>query len=148
MKLKLSEWASIAEILGAIAVVISLIFVGLQINEGNRESRASTVQAALDSEMLFQTHILSHTDIWLKIQNGEPLNDEIEIRKAIILYNMNMTLNENRFEQYKSGYLETEPPLESNGIVNWPIYEIWRDSPGARSRSPEFLEYLDLIRSR
>ena len=47
MKLKLTDWASIAEIIAAIGVVFSLIFVGLQINEGNQETRAATIQAAV-----------------------------------------------------------------------------------------------------
>ena len=54
MKIKLADWASIAEILGAVAIVISLVFVGFQINDGNRETRAATTQAILDSEMFFR----------------------------------------------------------------------------------------------
>lgn len=41
MKLKLAEYAHIAEIVGAFAVVISLIYVGAQVNNS-----ASTVRAA------------------------------------------------------------------------------------------------------
>jgi hypothetical protein len=41
MKLKLSEWANIAEVLGAVAIVVSLIFVRVQISDGNRETRLS-----------------------------------------------------------------------------------------------------------
>ncbi len=33
MKLKLSQYASIAEIVGAFAVVLSLIYVGVQVND-------------------------------------------------------------------------------------------------------------------
>jgi len=47
----LTKWASIAELIAGIGVILSLIFVGLQINEGNREIRAATLQAATDSEM-------------------------------------------------------------------------------------------------
>jgi len=42
MKWKLSNVASIAEIVAAIGVIFLLIFVGLQINEGNQETRAVT----------------------------------------------------------------------------------------------------------
>ena len=42
MKLKLSEIASIAEIVGAIAVVISLIYVGFQLNDSTRAVRSAT----------------------------------------------------------------------------------------------------------
>ena len=41
MKYKLSELASIAEIIGAFAVVVSLIYVGVQVNDS-----ASAVRAA------------------------------------------------------------------------------------------------------
>ena len=41
MKLELAEYAHIAEIVGAFAVVISLIYVGAQVNNS-----ASTVRAA------------------------------------------------------------------------------------------------------
>ena len=41
MKLQLAEYAHIAEIVGAFAVVISLIYVGAQVNNS-----ASTVRAA------------------------------------------------------------------------------------------------------
>lgn len=44
-KLRLGDWAHIAEIIGAIAVVVSLIFVGLQISQNTAATRASASQA-------------------------------------------------------------------------------------------------------
>jgi len=44
MKLKLSEWASIAEVVSAVAVVISLLYVGYQISENTSEVRAANRQ--------------------------------------------------------------------------------------------------------
>ena len=46
MKLKLSEWASIAEIIGAFAVVISLIYVGIQVNDSTSAVRAASANDA------------------------------------------------------------------------------------------------------
>ena len=42
MKLKLSELASIAEVIGAVAIVISLIYVGVQVNDSTRAVRSAT----------------------------------------------------------------------------------------------------------
>ena len=42
MNQKLSDWASIAEIIGALAIVISLIYVGIQVNESTRAVRSAT----------------------------------------------------------------------------------------------------------
>ena len=43
-KLRLADWASIAELISAIAVVISLLYVGLQVNENTNEIRAANRQ--------------------------------------------------------------------------------------------------------
>jgi hypothetical protein len=46
MKLKLSELASIAEIIGAFAVVISLIYVGVQVNDSTGAVRSASANDA------------------------------------------------------------------------------------------------------
>ena len=106
MKIKLSEWASVAEILGAVAIVISLFFVGFQISDGNNETRAATTQAALDAEMAFQAELLRYADVWEKSVLGGDLTDEVERRRAIALYNMAMTSEDNRYQMGSSGYLK------------------------------------------
>ncbi len=42
MSQKLSDWANIAEIIGATAIVISLIYVGIQVNDSTRAVRSAT----------------------------------------------------------------------------------------------------------
>lgn len=127
--------------------LLSLVFVGFQIADGNREANAATFQASLDTEMYFQTQILSHADIWDKMTKGEALAEGAELRRALILYNMMMTLNENRLEQYNSGYLDVEPAILVNETTGWPIFEIWVNSTGANSRSSEFMEFVYSIRN-
>lgn len=46
MNSKLSDFASIAEIVGAFAVVISLIYVGVQVNDSNTAVRSASVNDA------------------------------------------------------------------------------------------------------
>ena len=43
-KLRLTDWASIAEVVGALAVVISLIYVGMQVRDNTAEVRAANRQ--------------------------------------------------------------------------------------------------------
>ena len=146
MKQNLSDWASIAEIIAAIGVIFSLVFVGLQINEGNQETRAATIQATLDSEMFFQAEILRYADTWEKVVSGADLADGEEMQKGMILYNMMMTINENRYHQFNSGYLESEPAILTNSLVYVPMFNIWRKAAGAKSRSLQFLEIVDSLR--
>jgi len=147
MKIKLADWASVAEILGAIAIVISLYFVSSELSEGNRETRAATTQATLDSAMAFNTEILRYADVWEKVLSNGDLSDDVEKRRAIILYNTMMTLNEIRYQMSKSKYMEySEESLQ--GVIDLQIYEVWRKSPGAAAHSTEFLEFVDRMRSR
>ena len=47
-KLRLTEWASIAEVVGAFGVVISLIYVGVQVRGNTEEVRATNRQQLID----------------------------------------------------------------------------------------------------
>ena len=51
--MSLQDWGAIGELLGGVAIIVSLLYVGLQIKHGNQETRANTLQATLDSEMFF-----------------------------------------------------------------------------------------------
>ena len=149
MKWKLSDWASIAEIIAAIGVILSLIFVGQQISEGNLETRAATNQAVADSEAFMNATFANHSDTWTKVITGAPLETAAESRKGIILYNLLMVHTENQYHQFKSGFLDAQSwaGQESNlrPLVRLPIYEIWRQSFGAKGHSNDFLEILDSL---
>jgi hypothetical protein len=43
-KLRLTDWASIAEVVGAFAVVLSLVYVGMQVRDNTAEVRAANRQ--------------------------------------------------------------------------------------------------------
>ena len=151
MKLKLPELASFAEIVASIAVILSLIFVGLELSEGNRVTRATTSQMAVQSEIDMATAFLEHADTWDKVIVGAPLDGGEETRVAIILFNILMLDTESRYQQFNSGYLD---PSSWEGrkriipsLVSYPIYELWRNSPGGQNHSAEVLEFLDDVSS-
>ncbi len=149
MKMKLTDLASIAEIIAAIGVIFSLIFVGLQINEGNQETRAATIQAASDAEAFMIATMVNHSETWNKVVTGAPLESGAETRKGINLYNFLMVDTENRYYQFHSGFLDA-PSWEGRlstlqPIVKLPIFKIWRESFGARGHSAEFLELVDSL---
>ncbi len=113
-------------------------------NEGNRETRSATAQAIYDSELFMAKTFVEHAETWNKILIGAPLQDGEELRRGIILFNMGIMEVENRYNQFRSGYL-TESDWQSaiEGLKpfrNLPMYEIWRLSAGAASRSLEFRE--------
>jgi hypothetical protein len=90
MRLKLSEWASIAEIIGAFAVVISLLYVGFQVNDSAsavRAASANDVNVALQSWYLEigtdqQTSELFYT----ALISEEALSNEEEFQFLMMLH--------------------------------------------------------------
>jgi len=48
-KLSLSEWASVAEIVAAIVIILSLGYVGLELNQNTNATQQSSYQATLDT---------------------------------------------------------------------------------------------------
>ena len=148
MNQKLSDWSSVAEIVAAIGVILSLLFVGFQIQDGNRERIAATIQASLDSEMTFQAEAARHAGTWDKLSKGQELAEGEETRRAITLFGMLMTVYENQFHQYNSGYLSRPPSEVLETAVHFPVFELWRVTGGATSRSPEFMRLVDETRER
>jgi len=84
MKLKLSKLASIAEIIGAFAVVISLIYVGVQVRDSASAVRSA---AANDANVAMQSWYLQigsdqqTSNLWWRaITSEEALSDEEEFQ--------------------------------------------------------------------
>ena len=147
VKWKLSEFASIAEITAALGVIISLAFVGLQINDGNNETRAATIQAASESESYMLVTLIEHAGTWDKIIEGVPLDSGEETRRGVLLFNLMMTENENRYYQSKSGYLDSQSwdsrLVNLRSIAHLPMFRKWRESFGGKGHAAEFLNIMD-----
>lgn len=53
---------AIAELLAAIGVIVSLIFVGLQVKKSNAEARLATIQATTDTEIMMVSAFADHAE--------------------------------------------------------------------------------------
>ncbi len=143
--------ASIAEVVGAIAVVVSLIYLSIQIRAGTKATKAGAFQAVVQSEMDFASIVIENAGTWEKIVTDAPLSEGQETRAAIVLYNLFMLDSERRFHQYNAGYLETAAwegrlralPL----VVKFSIFDRWKSSLGGMAHSADFLKLLDELSS-
>lgn len=74
MKLRLSDWASVAEIVSGIAVVVSLIFLIVGIRENTAVMRAAAYDRNIDALNATRVQIVSddeHARLWLAYEAGE-----------------------------------------------------------------------------
>lgn len=141
--------ANIAEIVGVILVVVTLVFLSLQIRQNTQALRSTTIQAVMQSEISMMSILVENSATWEKIQTGAPLAAGDETRKAIVLFNVYMIDTESRFHQYQTGYLDAQPWEGRLGtlphVVRLPIFKPWRASLGGQSHADDFLELLDRL---
>jgi len=119
VKEKLQEYALIAEIVGAIAIVISLVFVGFQINQGNEATRLNTraieVSAYQDVARQYSELNIMFLEnpevrkINSKVRDGSTISTE-EIPVVAHLHNLFIRNAELTFRQFQSGLID-EPTL-------------------------------------
>jgi len=137
MKRNLSEWASIAEILGAAAIVVSLVFVGLQIRNSSQSTQAAMFQQHMANEVAFLEHITSDRELtaaYNVILNApESLEslDELDQLRALGLLIAEMRLFEDVYLQWYSGTLSEFAWKSREGLIR------------SRASHPLFIDMVD-----
>jgi hypothetical protein len=81
MKIRVQDLVPWAELVSAVAIVLSLIFVGLQINQNTRVSEINAYQDLINQiSLLNQVRINNPAvaDLWGRLQAGEAPRDNAE----------------------------------------------------------------------
>ncbi len=111
-KRSLTDWAAIAEIVASVAVVISLIFVGLQVQKHTVELRATHSNDLYDAMREIELTMISTphlTDAYEKAWNGR--RDEMTDREQLIYQNylvQSFTVWEQAFARAADGSMAEE----------------------------------------
>ena len=151
MKLKLSEMASIAEVVGAVAVVISLLYVGVQVQDSARAVRSAAVNDANSSIQAWYLNISNNrqmSELWLDgLLSEQTLETDDEFQFMMTVHGIFLGF-QNSFLLAQEGSLD-ERVLKSIMAALLPV----KDLPGLqrfwRQRSgyfyPDFALYVDAI---
>ena len=122
--------SAIADILGAIAVVITLIYLALQVRQNTQATRASTRHAVTESIMGPPNNFLQNESFrksFLAHLNGEDLDTEQAFQLHIYGY-ITMKSWEDMHYQYRNGLLTEEEwqPLRAN--LQYILHSsVWQD---------------------
>ncbi len=154
MNQKLSDWASIAEIISSVAVVVTLIYLSVQVRDGTRATQAASVQAAsgLDQEFLLALGADSElAQIWSTYQVApETLSPPEQLRGQYMLASLLRRL-ESIYFQNRLGTISEETWASRESmfayIANSPGYSTYMESPVAVFMDGEFIEYMRQLRS-
>ena len=130
----LQDLANLGELIGAVAVVVSLIYLAVQIRQNTRAVRSSTFQSVVDTLSTGVAEIARDPEItrlWITgLQNSDELS-EIERGRFRLFVLMAVRKWENAFYQHGAGMLD-EPQWKGivqdiRSIVRQPGFRAWWD---------------------
>jgi len=133
MKLKLSEMASIAEIIGAFAIVISLVYVGVQLTQNTKGIRAQSYYNVLSGKNALYRELAANEELFSILVQGmaadPPLTSVLDgDRTHLILYAF-MNEFETTFLLYKADAVEKEIWIRDRtqlaGMIGFPGMIDW-----------------------
>lgn len=100
--------SAVSEIIGAIAVVVSLIYVAAQIRQNTKMMRSTAKQSLTEATQNFLYTAIDRSEEWVKLISGEePATPEENARMALIVRAM-LRGFESQCYQYESGLLAEE----------------------------------------
>ena len=106
---KLSDWASIAEIVSGIAVLVSLIFIIQELGRNTDAVEAATLQAAMDASNEFLLTLLETPELLPILQKGNQeyssLTPEETLTYTFIMRNQWARFQSN-FSQWRRGVMD------------------------------------------
>jgi hypothetical protein len=120
-KLALSDWAELAEILAGIAVVLSLIYVGVQVRQNTQAIEIAAAQQSHDAYRQAQIAIMEEPTMAVALEKAYS-NQQLSPVEALQVE----TYIHFIFSNWELAYLNHEKRLLDNEIwVAWERYYIW-----------------------
>ena len=143
-----SKIADFSEILSSIAIVVTLIYLTVEIDQNTSAIRTQTAQSILDAGQSELTAFMEHPDIALSIPVAGPLTPEQNVMLDAFLANA-MRSREFAWLQYQNNTIDEavwrgelavlSVYLDSSRIRKW-----W-DMLGRHYMGSEFVEFVDLM---
>ena len=98
--------SAVSEIVGAVAVVISLIYVAAQIRQNTKMMRTAAKQSLTEASQNFIYKGIDRSEEWVKLMTGDnPSTPEEDARMSLLVRAM-LRGFESQCYQYESGLLE------------------------------------------
>jgi hypothetical protein len=141
---------AVGEIIGALAVVVSLIYLASQIRIQNRESRAASVHQVIDGyrSSIAALHEPEMADIWIAAMTDYDSLTESQRLRFVVYLTVALRSFEDAYFQWREGRLEAEI---WHGLLA-PLIDVKSTSAFERfwvirrhHFRPEFADYIDAL---
>lgn len=153
--MKLEKWALIAEIVGGLGIIASLIFVGFQVQQSANETALNTravevnaYQALVEKLDGFSVRIMEDPTLNILVMDETDMADlSREQRSQVISYFYNVVrLGDLAFYQYELGMLSEERMETAIGPINDRVCNtLFREFWDSNNRNfvEDFREFID-----
>ena len=148
MKVKLEKIALITEIFGGVAILISLLFVGIQLKENTKATRSSTATATIgtmtDWYVTMGTNAEASKSFWRFLADPESMTKEEQLQHIYNLHGLLLTF-QNSYYLSLEGTLDKRIPESLNqvivGVKDQPGFHLYWNA----RKSIFFKEYRDYV---
>ncbi len=149
--MNIMELGAIGELVGGVAVIASLVYVGFQVGHGNRLARAAVVKAGREAHVDFIKVLCADPEMTKLYLDGVSSREELS-RERRMQFDMCMSLSfrtlESQMLERRDGYLGDElwdsyerqfvAELQRPGIAAY-----WERNRGTYTKA--FIEYVDRL---
>ena len=152
MKKSLQDLALIAEIVGGIAVVLSLLYVGFQIQLNTAERRADSVESITSANRELALTYVNNSEAgiaWHKVIDGNELTKrELDIMSDSLF--AHLMLLEETYSKHQEGYIDDAflearvALIESKVLWSSQLRTVYEGMKRNRIFTEPFVEWLDV----
>ena len=134
------------EAIGLLAIVASLIFLAVEINQNTNALYGQSRQSVLEAAQTELFVLVEHPEVSLSVVKEGPLTPEENVRLDAYL-SATLRAREYAFLQYQDGAIdEAQWNAEiavTKSILNAERVRLWWNVIGRNNSSPEFSEFVD-----
>ncbi len=112
----LEQYAYLAEIIGVIIVVVTLLYLSIQVRQGAHLMRSESRQALLNNQREVLLSYLDNMDLFDRMASQQELS-RADQRRFAVLWIANMRNREHEWFQYKDGILDEATWLSYRKIL-------------------------------
>jgi hypothetical protein len=142
----IQDLGAIGEIVGAIAVVATLIYLATQIRQNNELLRSGSRQALVGNDLTSLRANLENSSVFAKFVSEQPLTPEEQLNLSF-MFSLDLRNREFEYFQYKNGLLDEETWLSYRQVIlinhSSELGRKWWDQIGRSIVDPGFAEQVD-----
>ncbi len=139
----LEQYAAIAEITGVIIIVVTLLYLSVQVRQGAQALRATSREATMTAELGFLSKCMDYPETTLGMGDSDLTAEEVRLTTYLVSY---LRVREFAWFQYQNGILD-DTTWESYMAPTAGVFasdtarRVWHSD--AIKMDPGFMAYVD-----